>query len=237
VNAQVLYYAQSGYDNWRRATDYYDEGILLWLDVDTTIREKSGGKKSLNDFIAAFHGLGGNTAPKVVPYTFQDLVTALNAVQPYDWTAFLNQRLHSNGPGAPLDGIARAGYRLTYTPKPTEWTTLVESSGSANLWFSIGLIVGKDGGIVDVLKGSPADKAGLGPGMKIFAVDGRRYAGPLLHTAVADAKTGTPLELIVENMGFYSTVKIDYRGGELYPALERTSGADLLGPIIAPMVK
>ena len=113
--AQVLYDTGGGWENWRRNVDYYPEGELLWLDVDTTIRKLSGGKKSLNDFAAAFEGLGGNTPPKVVPYTFDDVVAGLNAVQPNDWAAFLRQRLDSNAPGAPLGGIENGGYKLTYS--------------------------------------------------------------------------------------------------------------------------
>ena len=80
--AQVLYNTGGAFDNWRLGTDFYDQGELVWLDVDTTIRMKSGGKKTLNDFVAAFHGLNGNTPPVVVPYTFDDVVAGLNAVVP-----------------------------------------------------------------------------------------------------------------------------------------------------------
>ena len=99
--AQMLYSTGGAYDNWRRSVDYYDEGELLWLEVDCTIRQKTHGKKSLNDFVGAFHGLGGNTAPKVVPYTFEDVVAGLNAVVPNDWAGFLRTRLDSNELHAP----------------------------------------------------------------------------------------------------------------------------------------
>ena len=57
--AQILYKVGGPYDNWRLGTDFYEEGELVWLDVDTTIRLKTNGKKSLNDFIAAFMGWAG----------------------------------------------------------------------------------------------------------------------------------------------------------------------------------
>src|SRR5262249_25266924 len=36
--------------SWERSEDYYFEGQLLWLDADTLIRERSGGRRSLDDF-------------------------------------------------------------------------------------------------------------------------------------------------------------------------------------------
>src|SRR5262249_55658469 len=43
--------------NWQRSEDYYSEGQLIWMDVDTLIREKSGNKRSLDDFAKAFFGI------------------------------------------------------------------------------------------------------------------------------------------------------------------------------------
>ena len=237
--AQVLYGAGGGWDSWRRRTDFYDEGELVWLDVDTTIRKMTGGKKSLNDFVARFEGLGGNTAPIVVTYTFDDIVAALNAVAPNDWAAFLHQRLDSNQPHAPLGGIENGGYKLTYAPRPNPWSEMEDSqTGTVDFWFSIGLRVNAAGTLSDVLKGGPADNAGLGPGMRLVAVNGRAFTPTLLQAAINDAEgTGPEVELIVENSGYYKTLKLDYHGGERYPVLERVTGApDYLDDILAPMV-
>ena len=94
--AQTLYSTGGGWDNWRLSVDYYDEGELVWLDVDTTIRKMTNGKNTIDDFVAKFHGLGGDTGPKVVPYTFDDVVTDLNSVVANDWATFLRSRLDSN---------------------------------------------------------------------------------------------------------------------------------------------
>lgn len=239
--AQVLYFAGGGWDNWRRGTDFYAEGALVWLDVDTTIRKLSNGKKSLNDFLAAFEGLGGNTPPKVVPYTFADIVAGLNAVVPNDWSAFLRQRLDTNQPHAPLGGIENGGYKLTYQPKPNAWAEKVNSqNGSVDFWYSLGLRVNSSGNLSDILKDDPADKAGLGPGMRLVAVNGRSFTPPLLRAAVNDGEgsDGQAIELIVENAGYFKVVKIDYHGGERYPVLERvTTVPDTLDDILAPLVK
>jgi predicted metalloprotease with PDZ domain len=238
--AQVLYNVGGPYDNWRRDTDYYDEGELLWLEVDTTIRAKTNGKKSLNDFTAAFHGLGGNTAPKVVPYTFDDVVAALNKVVPNDWAAFLHKRLDSNEFHAPeLDGIdALSGYKLTYTDKPNYWSSLSESQG-LNAMYSLGFGVATDGTIRDVIVDGFGYKAGLAPGFRIVAVNGRAFTPGLLRAAIQGAVgSGPNIDLIVENTGYYKTISLNYHGGERYPQLVRVDGTPArLDDILQPMTK
>lgn len=238
--AQVLYGTGGPFDNWRRGTDFYDEGELLWLDVDTTIRKLSNGKRSLNDFTAAFHGLGGNTLPKVVPYSFEDVVAALTAVQPNDWTQFLRSRLESNRPEAPLDGLENGGWRLVYQDQPNAWSTLEGGeTQSVDFWYSLGLHVGPQGAVNDVLHGGIADLAGFGPGMKIVAVNGREFDANVLRGALVDAKSNpAPIEFIVSNTGFYKTLKLDYHQGERFPVLERINGQpDRLTEILKPMTK
>jgi predicted metalloprotease with PDZ domain len=241
ISAQVLYESGGGWNSWRRGTDFYDESELVWLDVDTTIRKMTSGKKSLNDFAAAFEGLGGNTPPKVVPYAFDDVVAGLNAVVPNDWGAFLRQRLDSNQARAPLGGIENGGWKLTYAPRPNIWGEKENTqNGSVNFWPSIGLRVNAAGVMSDVLKGGPSDKVGLGPGMRLVAVNGRGFTPALLKAAVNDAEgnTGPAIELIVENTGYYRSLKIDYHGGERYPTLERVASVpDALDDILQPLAK
>lgn len=240
--AQILYSAGGPFDNWRRNVDYYDEGELLWLEVDLTIREKTNGAKSINDFTAIFHGLGGNTGPKVVPYTFEDVVTALNTVVPNDWAGFLHARLDSNEMRAPeMGGInALSGYKLTYTDKPNYWSQLEESDGgSLNARWSLGLSVNSTGTVGDVIFGSVADKAGLAPGFQIVAVNGRAFSTALLRAAIKEAVgNGPAIDLIVENTGYYKVISLNYHGGEKYPQFERVSSTpERLDEILKPMTK
>ncbi len=238
--AQILYAAGGGWDNWRLSVDYYDEGELIWLDVDTTIRKLTNGKKSLDDFVAKFHGMGGDTEPKVVPYTFEDVVAGLNGVVVNDWATFLSSRVTSNAYQAPLGGLENGGYKLTYSDKPNAWSAMEDAQrGSFDFWYSLGLHVGKSGTVSDVLKGGVADKGGFGPGMKIVAVNGRAYTPDVLKAAVHDGKdSGPAVELIVENTGFYKVIRLDYHGGERYPQLERVSGVpDRLDDILKPAAK
>ncbi|HEY1498811.1 MAG TPA: M61 family peptidase [Acidobacteriaceae bacterium] len=240
--AQILYNYGNGapWDNWRRNTDYYAEGDLVWLDVDTTIRKLTNDKKSLNDFLAAFESVGGNMGPKVVPYTFEDVVSGLNGVVAYDWAGFLKERLTSKSPHAPMGGIENGGYKLTYTDQPNEITQAqVTTSGVTQAWWSIGIDVTSDGRIDDVLLGSAADRVKLGPGMQIIAVNGRQYSGSLMNDAIRDAKgNGNPIELIVANTGTFRVVALDYHDGLRYPHLERVDGTpDRLDDILKPMTE
>jgi predicted metalloprotease with PDZ domain len=242
TNAPVLYNAGGAYDSYRRNTDFYDEGELLWLEADLTIRDKTNGKKSLNDFIAAFEGLNGNTPPRVVPYTFEDVVAGLNAVVPLDWAAFLRKRLDSNELHAPeIAGInALSGYKLNYVERPNYWSQLSES-GNSNIdtRFSLGMTVASGGTVSDIIVGGEADKAGFGPGMKIIALNGRGFTPALLRTAIQDAHSkNIPMEFIVENTGYYKVLHLSYSGGEKYPDLQRvTTVPDRLNDILQPMSK
>lgn len=237
TSAQILYDTSEQWDNWRRSVDYYQEGELIWLDVDTTIRKLSNNQKSLNDFCVRFLGLGGNTPPEVLPYTFDDIVTNLNAIQPNDWAAFLTERLTTKSPHAPLDGITNGGYHIEYSSEPNEFIRASENHDrGVDAWYSLGIQV-SDNSISDVLVGSPAFNAGLGPSMKIVAVNGRAASDELLHTAIRDAKGNSqPIELIVSNTGYFKVVKIDYHGGEFYPHLVRDERTpDRLESILKPM--
>jgi predicted metalloprotease with PDZ domain len=208
--------------SWQRSEDYYSEGELVWLDADTLIREASGGTKSLDDFARAFFGIdNGSWVPET--YTFDDVVSTLNAVQPYDWAGFLHARLESHEREAPLDGITRGGYRLVYSDTPSDFFKATETRRKfTDLTFSLGLVVGRDSKLTDVLWDGPGYAAGLTVGTQIVAVDGVTYDGDRLKESVKNAKTndGT-IELLVKNGDRYSTVRINYHEGLRYPHLER----------------
>ncbi len=233
--APLTYYGGRGWANWRRGTDFYAEGQLLWLDVDTKLRELSAGKHSLDDFARAFYGMDNGSAITKT-YTFDDVVHTLNQVQPFDWAKFLRARLDYTGANLPEHGIARSGWKLVYTDQPNARTKAMESiRHGVDLAASLGLSAAKNGHVQDVQWGGPAFKAGLVPGLVIVAVNGKDYSPDALKDAVTAAKGGTaPIELLVKNVDVYSTAKVDYHGGLRYPHLERAGGTDFLGAIIAP---
>jgi predicted metalloprotease with PDZ domain len=224
--------------SWQRTEDYYPEGALIWLDVDTRIRELSGGKASLDDFARGFFG-GADGTLGPVPYTLADIVRALHGVAPYDWDKFLNQRLHSHGPGAPLDGLARGGWKLVYAEAETEYMRQLEDQRKAvDFTFSLGFTVSarEYGQLAEVLWGGPAFDAGLTVGTAIIAVNGREYRPERLREAIVIARSAhTPIELIVKNVDRYRTVKIPYYDGLKYPRLERIEKSeDRLTAIMKP---
>jgi predicted metalloprotease with PDZ domain len=238
VSAQFLYGAPTEGSSWRRGVDYYDEGTLIWLEADTIIRKQTNGKKSLDDFCRSFYG-GQDTPPKLVPYTFDEVVTAMNSVTPYDWSSFFTKRVQSHGPGAPLGGLENSGWKLVFTDTQNEFEHLEEiSTQSIELQFSLGLLVHASGGedgdhILDVVPGSPAASSGLAPGMRLLAVNGRKWNPDILRDAIARAKNSQdPIELLAQNGDFFQTYRIDYHGGERYPHLEPIVGkTDLLTEI------
>jgi predicted metalloprotease with PDZ domain len=239
IASQILRGSHMYWSNWRRGQDYYAEGELIWLDADTMIRQLTHDKKSLNDFCVKFLAVGGNTGPKVVPYDFDEIVADLNAVAPYDWRNFLTERLDSHASHAPLEGIEHGGYRLAYGAEPTEYEqAYLTKRQEVDAWFSLGLMVNNNSTIDDVRVDSPAFQAGLGPGMKLVAVNGHGYNGDVLKEAIRGAKgTTSPIELIVSNDNEFRTVRLDYHNGEEYPRLERVQGTpDLLDEIIKPLV-
>lgn len=236
--AQILYYAPGSWSSWRRGTDFYPEGTLLWLDVDTKLRELSHDKRSMNDFAAAFYGMD-NGSYVTRTYTFDDIVTALDKLQPYDWRTFLRERLDTRQYHAPLDGITRGGYKLVYTDTPSAYSKAVDKvRKDVYLMYSIGLSVSaKDGRIEDVLWDGPSFKAGIGAGMTLVAVNGREFSPEVLKQAVTAAKGGSaPIELLVKNLEYYKTYRVEYHGGLRYPHLERVkSTPDYLDQIITPL--
>jgi predicted metalloprotease with PDZ domain len=221
--------------SWQRGEDYYQEGELVWIDADTLIRELSNGQKSLDDFARAFFGVDdGQWVPKT--YTFDDVVAALNAVQPYDWAAFLRARLDRHD-GPPFEGLARGGYTLSYSDTASDYFKKLETRRKiADFTFSLGFIVGRENKLVDVLWGGRAQAAGLTVGTQLIAVNGESYDKDRFMAMIKAAKTdNAPLEFIVKNGTRYVTIRIDYHDGLRYPHLTRNTNTparldDLLTP-------
>jgi predicted metalloprotease with PDZ domain len=236
VAAQVLYNSRTDYADFRRSTDFYEEGTLIWLDVDVTLRTLSKGKKSIEDFCRAFEG-PPSTGPEVKPYNFDDVVRTLNSVQAYDWQSFLKERLESTSSHAPLNGVTNGGYKLVYTNERSELSrTIEETRKTINLAYSLGLTARESGEIVDVHLNTPAYKAGVTPETRIIAVNGRQFSGGVLRHAVEDAAKNTaPVTLLIKDGEYYKTLSLDYHDGEKYPHLVRDkSRPDLIADIIRP---
>jgi predicted metalloprotease with PDZ domain len=231
------YRGRQSFESWQRGKDYYTEGIFVWLDVDTKIRELTRGRRSLDDFARAFFGVEDRRVEPLT-YTFDDVVATLNSVAPYDWAGMLRTRLDSHGPRAPLDGLGRGGWRLVFKDEPSPSVKESESAdGTQNFLYSLGMNIGKEGKVGEVFWDSVAFKAGVAPGMTVVAVNGKAYTHVRLKDALkaakADPKLGT--ELLIRSADTFRTVSLDYHDGLRYPHLERIEKTpDLLSSILKP---
>ena len=230
----VLRSLHGGWSSLRRSQDYYDEGALIWLRADTLIREKSHDRLSLDDFVRSFFGQR-DTSPIVVPYTREDVEAALSAICPYDWHSFFETRIYQVNSQPPTDGLEAAGWRLVYNATPNNEPFYAQIMPFSYFgWYSIGIDVLKDGTIYDVLPGSEAYNAGLGPQMKILATDGRAYSGDALNDAIAHPRDGR-ISMILRNFDSIESREIQYAGGVRHPHLERIPGThDYLSEILEP---
>jgi predicted metalloprotease with PDZ domain len=237
--AQLLYNTRPEWDSWRRDVDFYDEGYLIWLEADVKIRQLTNGNKSLDDFCKIFHG-GKNNGPEVKPYMVEDVVAAMNQIAAYDWKTFFTTRLQSLDPRAPLGGIEKSGWKLVYRDTMNEMQkSLEEARKVTDLRFSLGILAEEDGTIIDIIPETPAFKAGLAPGMKLIAVNKRKYSKDIIRDVLKLGKASPlPLDLLAANGEFFETYSVNYHGGERYPYLEHDSSTpDLLGLIINPVVE
>jgi predicted metalloprotease with PDZ domain len=213
-------FGYGGWMNWRRGSDYYQEGDLLWLEVATIIARESHGKKNFDDFCHLFYG-GPNDGPQLKPYSFDQLVDALNQIVPYDWAHFLRERLDSVSPNAPVGGIEGSGWKVVYNATPSGGGRS-SFRGMVDAAYSIGLTVSGDGSVFDSIWDGPAFKAGVSPGMKIVAVNGRAFSPEVLNQAIKQSPTSSkPIDLLVENDNYLKNCEVDYHGGPRYPHLVR----------------
>lgn len=223
----------------RRAGDFYTEGELMWLDVDTIIRERSHGARSLDTFLHTYSA-PALTGPIVKTYDRAEIESLLGSVEPYDWHAFFDTYVYSVAVHPPTDELARSGWKLVYNDKPNAFMRAAAGRRhSINAWYSIGAMISGKGTIGDVRENSPAWKAGLAVGMSIEAIDGQAYDPDVLDYALERAKTSQkPIAFTVSQDGWFATLDVNYHDGARYPHLERIPGTpDMLAEIMAAHAK
>jgi predicted metalloprotease with PDZ domain len=226
-----------------RSEDYYTEGALVWLEIDQIIRQKTAGKRSIDDFAKLFFGMNHGDYGQLT-FEVDEIVTKLNQVVPYDWASFIETRINTPGQPAPVAGLELGGYKLVWKDEPNAFEKArMADAKQLTLGFSIGLTLDKDGKVIATLWDSPAFNAGVVPGAKLVAVNGETYDADKLKAAVTAAKNGGPIELLVQRGTRFQTVAIDYKGGLRWPWLERAApgkaptGLDLLLAPKRPMPK
>ncbi|MGH9747526.1 MAG: M61 family metallopeptidase [Candidatus Acidiferrales bacterium] len=235
--AQILYFSPPEWASYRRSVDFYPESVLIWLDVDATIRKLTNDRKSMDDFCYAFYA-PPDGEPIIKTYTFDDVVATLNQIAPNDWRSFLRERLDSTAPAAPLGGITGSGWKLVYTDDTNEFLAAGDDvSGGGDFTASIGLKVKGDGTVVDSIPGMPAFESGISPYLRIIGVNGRQFSVDELKRAIRGSKSSpAAIEIVASNTGTIEKHKIEYQGGYRYPHLERVEGtSDYLDEILKPL--
>jgi predicted metalloprotease with PDZ domain len=225
-----------GWTSYQRSEDYYNEGMLIWLEADNIIRTQSGGVKGMDDFARTFFGTKeGDYGQK--PYDFDEIVRTLSGLVSYDWASFLRQRLSEKAANAPLAGFTNAGYRLIFTDEPTPFFKDAEkTSKDMNLTYSIGATLSKTGKITSIVWDGPLFNAGLSVGTDIIAVNGHVYAEDEMKEAIRAAKgTTDPIKLIIKSGDRIREVNVQWNGGLRYPRLEKIgAGESSLDRLLAP---
>jgi predicted metalloprotease with PDZ domain len=174
----------------------------------------------------------------VKTYTFEDVVAAMNEVYPYDWRTFFTERVNRVQPHPPMGGITNGGWKMAFVDSvPAYHKSLEHARKRIDLRYSIGLYLTDEGEVLDLIPGAPAAKAGLSPGMKVIALNGKQFTPDVIHDAIkAAARTRKPIEILTKNGEFYATFRVTYTGGERYPKLMRVAGApDLVGRDLQPL--
>jgi predicted metalloprotease with PDZ domain len=237
--AQILYPAPDGWESARRSTDFYEASVFLWYDVDAEIRARSDGKASLDDFMKRFYA-GNSGAPALKPYVEADIYANLNAVVPNDWRAFIDRHLNGRDNQALLGMFDRSGWKLEYSAVKNDYAEYQQKRReNVDRQWSIGLRINKDDEIIDTVESRAAAKAGVGPGMKLIAVNGKKYTDDVLDAAIAAAQQSRqPIELLVENAEFYKIFKVEYYDGPRFPHLVRVDGKpDVLSKVLEARTK
>jgi predicted metalloprotease with PDZ domain len=225
-----------GWVSYQRSEDYYNEGLLIWLEMDGMIRAKTAGAKSIDDFARVF--LGGTDGDyRAKGYSLDEIAATLNSIAPHDWKGFITQRLEEKAASAPLNGLELGGYRLTYVEEPSSFIKDNERrSTEVNLSWSLGMVVGKGGHLNAVIWDGLAFNAGLTVASEILAVNGRVYSDAVLRDAVTAAKGGTvPIRLIIKNGREVKEVSLPAYGGHRYPKLVKIGdGEGGIDRLLAP---
>lgn len=226
-----------GWVSYQRSEDYYNEGLLIWLEVDATLRARTGGAKGMQDFVRIFAATpDGEWQAK--GYDLKEITGILNGLSPYDWEGFLKDRINGKAPNAPLSGLTLGGYRLVYSSEQSAFLRDQEKrSGEINLSYSLGMTIGKGGHVSSIVWDGPAFKAGMTTASEIVGVNGRTYSDDALRDAVAKAEGGKdPIRLIVRSGRTIGEVPVQWSGGLRYPRLEKVGVGDgSLDRLLAPL--
>ncbi|MGH9395542.1 MAG: M61 family metallopeptidase [Terriglobia bacterium] len=200
---------------------YYNKGALLGMLLDLEIRERTEGKKSLDDVMRAMYNKFYNAPPATyyLPgrgYTEEDILEALNAVSGTDFTDFF-KRYVEGADELPYDRIlAAAGLSLKISTGP-------DTAPSLGI---LGQSVDNGIRIMAVRPGKAADRAGLSRGDILISVDQLSLATVSLTDRLKMYPPGAVVPFTVQRLGKRITVqvKLDPPAARDY-SLEENPGA------------
>jgi predicted metalloprotease with PDZ domain len=234
--AAASHILRDGSPSWsglRRSQDYYMEGMLFWLEADALIRQNSDGAKSLDDFCQIFLG---STATSSHPraFTRDDIVQDLRAVADLDWDSLIRRRVESFQEQYDPSVVSLLGYEFSLKRQtPNIPAATFRRQSGIDVLDSLGMVIGRDGNVQNLLIGSPADRARFGPTMKIIGVNGLKWSGPRLLEALVKSQDRRPINLLVEDGDELRTIQLHYYEGPRYWNLVRQQGEpDLLLKIL-----
>lgn len=236
--ARDVEHVRGGSEHWgdlRRGADYYSNAAMVWLEFDAMIRADSGGERSLDDFCKAFFEVEAMPIGKQATFTREDVVRTLGVINDRrDWDALIRDRIER--PARDLSFkpmLDLLGLKIVKADEPTAiWKKVHPGSKGADRRHSIGVSINDQGEITGVVPNSAADKARLGEGMKIIAVNGWAYSKERLDEAIGATRSGDALELTVEWGDRMMTIALDYDDGPAWPVWGQIAGReDVLGAI------
>ena len=232
---------RGGSPNWielRREQDYYFEGALIWLEADAIIRERSHGKKSLDDFCREFLGGQPTTAQRRSLRAAPTWSTYLRELADFDWDTFFLERATQPLDALPLEVVGRCGYRLGYATHPPGTASGISRRGGGGVSArdSLGLSFDGEGRVVNVVPGMIGDRAGLAPGMKVIGVNSKTFSAQRLLDALADSVARRKIEFLLIEGENFRTIVLDYGDGPRYLELVRDPAKpDVLAEILKPI--
>ena len=232
----TLHTGVSEWSSWSRGYDYYPAAAMVWLEADQIIRQRSKGARSLDDFAKRFFGVRDGDWGELT-YTLQDVIADMNAVEPYDWGGFFNDRIYTARVGGLDGGVKLGGYKLAFGPTLNAYNEAASADQKGvGLSYSLGMGTDGEGKITNVRWDGPAFRAGLRAGDQILAVGDRSFDGKAFEERVKEATKGSaPISLLVKSADTVRRFQIPYTTGLRYARLDPAgTGKRELDALITP---
>jgi predicted metalloprotease with PDZ domain len=178
-----------------------------------------------------------NQPGRVVPYDLAEIIALLSELEEYDWTGLFHNRVSAPMDALPLDAVARCGYRLVFTAKPSGFLQYLQDKepGFLSARDSLGMTISREGRVNTVNPGSAADRGGVLAGMQILGINGWRFSPQRFLEALDQSKTRHTIEFLVAEGDRLRNLVLEYADGPRYPELIRDpTRPDLLGEILKP---